>query len=444
MALLLRFQGLRVPSQDMYFEIGALILLIHGFVTSFSEGYKGILRRSAVQELKEAAIHAVYVSACVLIYLYILSESEAYSREVFVVTWFLSIVLSWMGRTIWKKILVKHQDFNYYKRQAIIITFEDTAEHVVKTVIQNCRKDVRLEGVVLCGCDHLPKTIQGLPVIANDSNLAEVIKDKWIDEALIVMKYEGKKAREIMALCAKMGITTHFSLDVTEEEKGKQVIEKFCGYTTISNCINAISWKQLMLKRAIDILGGIVGCLITVILTIIIGPIIYIKSPGPIFFSQERIGKNGKKFKMYKFRSMVMNAEELKKDLISKNKIQDGMMFKIENDPRIIKGIGNFIRKTSIDEFPQFFNVLKGDMSLIGTRPPTIDEWEKYDLHHRKRMAIKPGITGMWQISGRSDITDFETVVQMDVDYITSWSLGLDVKILFKTVVGMFTGSGAC
>ena len=141
---------------------------------------------------------------------------------------------------------------------------------------------------------------------------------------------------------------------------------------------------------------------------------------------------------------MVMNAEALKQELMEKNKIKDGMMFKIDNDPRIIKGIGNFIRKTSIDEFPQFFNVLKGDMSLIGTRPPTLDEWKKYDLHHRKRMAIKPGITGMWQISGRSDITDFETVVKMDVDYITSWSLGLDIKILFKTVVGVFTGNGAC
>ena len=222
------------------------------------------------------------------------------------------------------------------------------------------------------------------------------------------------------------------------------MIDKFCGYTTISNCVNAISGRQLFLKRVMDIAGGFVGCVITVLLTIVIGPIIYIKSPGPIFFSQKRIGRNGKTFKMYKFRSMVMNAEELKKELMEKNKIKDGMMFKIDNDPRIIKGIGNFIRKTSIDEFPQFFNVLKGDMSLIGTRPPTLDEWKKYDLHHRKRMAIKPGITGMWQISGRSDITDFETVVKMDVEYITSWSLGLDIKILFKTVVGVFTGNGAC
>ena len=122
----------------------------------------------------------------------------------------------------------------------------------------------------------------------------------------------------------------------------------------------------------------------------------------------------------------------------------------MENDPRVIgsekgpgKGIGNFIRKTSLDEFPQFFNVLKGDMSLIGTRPPTVDEWEKYELHHRARLAIKPGLTGMWQVSGRSDITDFEEVVRLDKEYITNWNIGLDIKILFKTILVVFKKDGS-
>ena len=128
---------------------------------------------------------------------------------------------------------------------------------------------------------------------------------------------------------------------------------------------------------------------------------------------------------------------------MEKNNIKDGMMFKMENDPRIIKGIGNFIRDYSIDEFPQFWNVLKGDMSLVGTRPPTVDEWEQYEPHHRARMAIKPGITGMWQVSGRSDITDFEEVVQLDTEYIEKWNLGLDIKILLMTVVKVFKNDGA-
>ena len=199
---------------------------------------------------------------------------------------------------------------------------------------------------------------------------------------------------------------------------------------------------QLILKRIMDICGGLVGCILTGIIFLFVAPAIYIKSPGPIFFSQYRVGKNGRKFKIYKFRSMYMDAEERKKELMKQNRVSDGLMFKMENDPRVIgsekgpgKEIGNFIRKTSLDEFPQFFNVLKGDMSLIGTRPPTVDEWEKYELHHRARLAIKPGLTGMWQVSGRSDITDFEEVVRLDTQYIAEWSFMLDIKILFRTVL---------
>ena len=201
--------------------------------------------------------------------------------------------------------------------------------------------------------------------------------------------------------------------------------------------------RQIFFKRALDIIGSVFGLLVTGILIIVIGPVIYISSPGPIFFSQIRIGKNGRKFKMYKFRSMYMDAEERKQQLMKENRVKDGLMFKMEDDPRIIKGIGNFIRKTSIDEFPQFWNVLKGDMSLVGTRPPTEDEWIKYDLHHRARMAIKPGITGLWQVSGRSEIIDFEEVVNLDTKYIQEWNFGEDIKILFQTLKVVFVGKGS-
>lgn len=138
-----------------------------------------------------------------------------------------------------------------------------------------------------------------------------------------------------------------------------------------------------------------------------------------------------------------MDAEQRKEELMKQNKIKDGMMFKMDDDPRIIKGVGNFIRRTSIDEFPQFWNVLKGDMSMVGTRPPTVDEWEKYSPRHRIRMATKPGLTGMWQVSGRSNITDFEEVVRLDEKYIREWNFGLDVKIILKTVAHVFSGEGA-
>ena len=137
-----------------------------------------------------------------------------------------------------------------------------------------------------------------------------------------------------------------------------------------------------------------------------------------------------------------MDAEERKQELMDKNEMQ-GYMFKMENDPRILKGIGNFIRDTSIDELPQFWNVLKGDMSLVGTRPPTVEEYEMYEMQHLKRMSIKPGITGMWQTSGRSDITDFEEVVRLDTQYITNWSITLDIKLLLKTILVVFKKEGS-
>lgn len=231
-----------------------------------------------------------------------------------------------------------------------------------------------------------------------------------------------------------MGVTLHTSLAKTADLAAGQFVEEIEGYTVLSDSVSIATPVQIFLKRCLDIAGGIVGCLITGILFLVMGPAIYVKSPGPVFFRQERVGKNGRRFYMYKFRSMYMDAEERKQEFMEKNNIKDGRMFKLHNDPRIIKGVGKFIREYSIDEFPQFWNVLKGDMSLVGTRPPTVDEWEKYEAKHRGRLAIRPGITGMWQVHGRSDITDFNEVVRLDKEYIARWSIGLDFKILFQTI----------
>ena len=163
-------------------------------------------------------------------------------------------------------------------------------------------------------------------------------------------------------------------------------------------------------------------------------------SAGPVF-SQERIGRNGKPFKFYKFRSMCPNAEAKLDDLLDQNEM-DGPVFKIKNDPRITR-VGKFIRKTSIDELPQFFDVVRGSMSLVGTRPPTLDEYRQYESHHKRRLSMKPGITGLWQVSGRSDIDDFEEVVKLDVQYIDNWSIWMDIYLLFRTVGVVFDRKGA-
>ncbi len=187
-----------------------------------------------------------------------------------------------------------------------------------------------------------------------------------------------------------------------------------------------------MAKRALDIVGSSVGLVILGISYIFVAPLIKLDSKGPVFFVQKRVGKNGEIFNFYKYRSMYIDAEERKKELMKDNEM-NGLMFKMENDPRITK-VGKFLRKTSIDELPQFWNVFKGDMSLVGTRPPTEQEFKEYEAQHKCRLAMVPGITGMWQVSGRSNIKDFDEIVKLDMQYIDNWSIWLDIKILFRTL----------
>lgn len=193
-------------------------------------------------------------------------------------------------------------------------------------------------------------------------------------------------------------------------------------------------------KRLLDIVGATVGLMITGILYVPIAIAIYLDDPGPILFRQTRVGLHGRKFHIWKFRSMIQDAEK-QKHLIANQ--ANGCIFKNEHDPRITK-VGHFLRRTSLDEFPQFLNVLRGEMSLVGTRPPTCDEVENYAPHHWKRLQVKPGITGEWQVNGRSEIKDFEEIVEMDLHYQQKWSVAYDLNLILRTVLAMFTKKGAC
>ena len=312
-----------------------------------------------------------------------------------------------------------------------------------------------LAGVVVVDEDWTGRSVLGVPVVASKENAPMYVCQQWIDEVLIVVSKAIPYPAELMDKLTETGVTVHLNLARLSKARGKkQFVEKVGNYTVLTTCLNYASTKQLLVKRLMDIAGGLAGCILTGIICIFVGPAIYIASPGPIFFAQERVGKNGKKFKMYKFRSMYMDAEQRKAELMKDNKLGDGKMFKLDFDPRVSgnkilpdgthkTGIGEFIRSTSLDEFPQFFNVLKGDMSIVGTRPPLISETSLYELHHHARLAIKPGITGMWQVSGRSNITDFEEVVRLDKEYIENWNIGLDIKILLKTVLVVFKKDGS-
>lgn len=192
-------------------------------------------------------------------------------------------------------------------------------------------------------------------------------------------------------------------------------------------------------KRFIDIVGALLGLLVTSILFVPIMLAIRFDTCGPILYTQRRCGLQARPFRILKFRSMVTNAEQ-QQHLVENEAA--GHIFKNKNDPRITR-VGKFLRKTSLDEFPQFLNVLKGDMSLVGTRPPTVDEVEKYSTYHFQRLKVKPGITGEWQVYGRSTVEDFDKIVQMDLNYQRNWSILYDLSLIFRTVAVVFRRQGA-
>jgi len=313
-----------------------------------------------------------------------------------------------------------------------LVTDKKFAINIVKDLLNNKYNNFILKGVIVLDSDGKSEKIAGIPVVANADTMLSFIKTNVVDEIFIDLWDDNLITKAIADYCLDMGIIVHINMGNVSGHMPNAGVEKINGLTVVTTSISAATFRQIVLKRMIDICGSLAGLVVTGIVSVFIVPLIYMQSPGPVFFTQERVGKNGRRFKLYKFRSMYMDAEERKKELILHNKM-DGFMFKMDNDPRITP-IGRFIRKTSMDELPQFFNVLKGDMSLVGTRPPTVDEYERYALHHKKRLAIKPGLTGLWQVSGRNNITDFEKVVALDTQYIQEWTLGLDLKILLKTV----------
>jgi exopolysaccharide biosynthesis polyprenyl glycosylphosphotransferase len=415
---------------------------------------KNVLKRGYFKEIVQTGKHVFLVVVVIAVYLFMVQKGKDISRVTFFLTAGYYALLSYSVRVLWKRAVLKIKK-NAIHTAVYVVTTQDQAEAVLSGLSRHNMGNYCVQGLCLLDQNKIGTTVSGVPVTASKRNLVKYLSDKWVDEVLFSLPVSDPYPAELINTITEMGIVVHIQVEQIQVEPWQhQTVEKFAGTTVRTLSMTLKNPGELLLKRVLDIIGGVLGCIATLLLTLVIGPIIYIKSPGPIFFKQTRVGKNGKLFKMYKFRSMYPDAEGHKAELMAQNRVGGGLMFKLEYDPRIIgcekrpdgtvkKGIGNFIRDYSLDEFPQFFNVLKGDLSLCGTRPPTLDEWEKYELHHRARLAIKPGITGLWQISGRSNITDFEEVVELDKKYIRQWSIGMDLKILLKTVLVVLGKDGS-
>ncbi len=279
------------------------------------------------------------------------------------------------------------------------------------------------------------------PALGDTQAVATLIREHNVDEVLITLPWSAQsKIQEIVALCERLGVTARVVPSILQLNYSRIDVNDFGGIPVLGIRGATVSPVNRLLKRAFDLALGALISLLSLPLVAVAALAVRLESPGPAIFTQMRAGMNGRPFKIYKLRSMRVGAEEERKRLEALNEVE-GPMFKIRNDPRVTR-VGRIIRKLSIDEFPQFWNVLRGDMSIVGPRPALLSEVAEYDDWHRDRLRVKPGITGLWQISGRSELK-FEEMVLLDVYYIDNWSLLEDVTIVLRTVPYLLSNRGA-
>ena len=439
---------------ETYLAVAFFLFIDELVITYFNETFKNVLKRGLYGELTATIKHIALIILVTVFGMYVTKYSNEISRLTIFYCGAIHLALSYFTRIIYKKLMLSRMN-KAGSRSLLIIASRDEVESILEEIYMHNYEMFIIRGIVLTDNPAREEEIKGVPVVCPFEGAPEFVCREWVDEVMFFGEASDPKVKKVLDRLFETGVTVHFSVaNLVKFENKDQIVERVAGQTVVTMSLNYASPRQLLLKRLIDILAGLAGSIVTIILAIIFGPLIFISSPGNIFFTQERIGRNGKRFRIIKFRTMYPDAEERKKEYMDQNRNADGMMFKLDFDPRIIgnrvttggkkkTGLGQFLRDHSIDEFPQFFNVLLGQMSLVGTRPPTPDEWDKYDLHHRARLTIKPGITGLWQVSGRSEITDFEEVVRLDREYITKWTMGRDFRIILKTIWVVLRGSGA-
>lgn len=376
------------------------------------------------------------------LFLFFTQKAQDFSRLAFAYFLIYNLIFTYLMH-----LCIKHFFTHIYMRsnsssKMMVITEHRYAPELVSKLQTAAEWSHQITALAIMDVSMVGEEFHHVPVIAEKKNLFEHVKDLVLDEVFIYLpEYPHKELSSMIEKFELAGITVHVSIDPFDHFMVHKTSETFAGLTVLTYSISDFDFHRLMVKRLLDICGSLIGIIITAILFPFIAIAIKCDSSGPVFYKQKRIGLNGREFYLYKFRSMYMDADAEKADLETRNEIS-GPMFKLTDDPRITK-IGHFLRKTSLDELPQFYNVLIGQMSLVGTRPPTSDEYAQYKLQYRRRLSIKPGLTGLWQVSGRSDIKDFEEVLRLDLHYIDNWSLGLDIKILLQTVWVLCNHKGA-
>jgi exopolysaccharide biosynthesis polyprenyl glycosylphosphotransferase len=327
-------------------------------------------------------------------------------------------------------------------RRILIVGINKRSKNFIKLINNNPDWGIKIAGLI--DMDPLKKGVifNGYKVIGSLDDIPEIISKDIIDEIVFIVPRSWlNRIEDMMLYCERAGLKVNLAVNLFELKFSKMKQTDLHGFPLLTFESTTTKLGHLFIKRVVDFAASAIGMVLLIPLFLIVGILIKTTSEGPVFYKQDRCTLYGRKFTFYKFRTMIADAENKLEDFLQYNEME-GPVFKMANDPRVTK-VGKWLRKFSIDELPQLLNVFKGDMSLVGPRPPLPHEVENYDIWQRRRLSMRPGITCLWQVSGRNQIVDFKEWMRLDLEYIDKWSLWLDFKILFQTIPTVILGRGA-
>ncbi len=423
-----------------YLQLLPIIILLWSLFLHFHKTYKSYRTLPLLNEFWDL-FKAIFCSGLFLI-LFIFAFKYQFVSRLFIGAFLIiNFIILCLGRGAIRFFAryVRRKGLNY--RNLLIVGTSQRALKLVEKIKGNAHWGLKVVGFIDKDPSLVGKDKGGIEVIGTLENIAQILRERVIDEVIFSVPRKWlDEIEEAIHTCEELGIQVRLAADLYNPVIGRMSLGELEGIPLLNLSSTPQHVGQLFIKRFFDIFISSVALIILSPVLLVTAIAIKIDSSGPILFRQKRVGLNGRTFTFYKFRSMVKDAEKMREQIEHLNEMS-GPVFKVRDDPRLTR-VGRFIRKFSIDELPQLFNVVKGDMSLVGIRPPVPEEVEKYETWQRRRLSMRPGITCIWQVSGRNKV-DFEQWMKMDLSYIDNWSLKMDFELLFKTIPAVVFTRGA-
>jgi exopolysaccharide biosynthesis polyprenyl glycosylphosphotransferase len=432
--------GKAIQPSDYYVSL-VLTVLLWWLIFDVQDAYRGQRYTSFLNELK-LIFRTIFFGTVTLTIIGYVLKIQLPPRSLFAIFLIVNVILLTLGKSFIHYLAEYLRLKGINRKSVLVVGAGSQARQFIQRIRQSADWDLDLIGFIDKDKKRVGSKFCGAEVLGTPEDMQRIMHQWAIDEVVFALpSYALEETQDLLALCEQEGVKTVIVSNFFSGLISKVQAEVIHGMPILTYSTAPLKEWQLLAKRFVDIVSSLTLLVIFFPLMVIIAILIKITSRGPVFYRWQVVGLNKKRFTGYKFRTMVQNADELKKQLLDRNEM-NGVVFKIKKDPRVTL-IGHFLRKFSLDELPQLWSVLRGDMSLVGPRPPLVSELEQFESWHRRKLSVKPGMTCLWQISGRSKIRDFNDWVRLDLEYIDNWSLWLDFKILLKTIPVVLLGRGA-